>query len=55
MNEMAQFKLYIKNEFEERISKIMDLGIDDDKSVLNKSYSKSVGGRMKKNLLKLYE
>ena len=37
MSEMAQFKLYIKSEFEERVSKILDLGVDDDKSVFNKS------------------
>jgi len=52
---MAQFKLYIKSEFEDRVSKVLDLGVDDDKSVFKQSLSKTVGGRMKKNLLKLYE
>jgi len=55
MSEMAQFKLYIKSEFEDRVSKVLDLGVDDDKSVFKQSLSKTVGGRMKKNLLKLYE
>ena len=31
MSEMAQFKLYVQHELEERISEMEDLGIDDDK------------------------
>lgn len=41
MSELAQFKLYVQEELEQRISKMPDMGFDDDVPVSN--FDKAVG------------